>query len=228
MTDTGRMDGHDGKVCTRCGEWKLISEFHKNKNKAFGHAYHCRDCDKKRKAEYRARNPERIRELARAEYENNREKRRASHRKWAEANPEKMREAKRRCRQTPKGRVEANVRGHIHKAIRKGYKFKRTFEALGYTVEQLMVHLERQFTNGMCWENYGEWHIDHKIPNSLFNYNSTEDIDFKRAWALSNLQPLWAGDNMKKSDKHDGGFQPSFSFAPANDNSPQRSRNDAA
>ena len=53
----------------------------------------------------------------------------------------------------------------------------------------------------MSWDNYGEWHIDHILPDSSFYYVSTEDDEFKKCWALSNLQPLWAIDNLKKSNK---------------------------
>ncbi|OKP79784.1 hypothetical protein BTE77_06750 [Ensifer adhaerens] len=64
-----------------------------------------------------------------------------------------------------------------------------------------MIHLEAQFTDGMTWDNYGEWHVDHIIPLAAHNYETTDDIDFKRAWAMSNLQPLWAIDNHRKRDR---------------------------
>lgn len=53
----------------------------------------------------------------------------------------------------------------------------------------------------MIWDNYGEWHIDHIIPISKFHFESFEDEGFKKAWALNNLQPLWANENMKKGGK---------------------------
>ena len=57
----------------------------------------------------------------------------------------------------------------------------------------------------MSWENYGSyWHIDHIKPDSRFIYESVEDIEFKKCWALSNLQPLKAEDNLKKSNKWNG------------------------
>ena len=70
-----------------------------------------------------------------------------------------------------------------------------------YTVTVLKAHLEKQFTEGMTWENHGAWHIDHIIPICAFNYESPGDLDFKRCWALGNLQPLWAEDNIKKGIK---------------------------
>jgi hypothetical protein len=68
---------------------------------------------------------------------------------------------------------------------------------LGYSAQDLKDHLEKQFKEGMCWENYGEWHIDHIRPISSFDKND----DPKIINALSNLQPLWALENYIKSNK---------------------------
>ncbi|MEE9984207.1 hypothetical protein [Agrobacterium pusense] len=211
----------EGKKCSRCGEIKPLTDFHKSKAKKGGLAYHCKQCDAARKAEYRSANKEKVREQGRALYEANPEKRRAAHTRWVKSNPEKMREAKRRCRLTPKAKIENAIRGYIHKTITRGSKSGRTFDLLGYTSLELMRHLERLFKPGMSWENYGEWHIDHKIPLSAFNYSSTDEIDFRRAWSLENLQPLWAVDNMRKHAKLDQPFQPSLALKiplAANDN----------
>ncbi len=69
---------------------------------------------------------------------------------------------------------------------------------VGYTIIDLKKHLEKQFTDGMTWENYGKWHIDHVKPICKFNINSVDCEDFKTCWSLDNLQPLWAIDNLKK------------------------------
>ena len=52
----------------------------------------------------------------------------------------------------------------------------------------------------MNWDNYGQWYIDHIIPKAAFNITSPYCDDFKKCWALDNLQPLWAENNIKKSD----------------------------
>lgn len=100
----------------------------------------------------------------------------------------------------------------------------RSWETLvGYSLEALKIHLEQRFQRGMSWENYGRggWHIDHIIPRSAFNYQTPQDIDFNRCWALENLQPLWEFDNISKGAKLDGPFQPSLALPiPANDNKP--------
>jgi hypothetical protein len=83
---------------------------------------------------------------------------------------------------------------------------------VGYNIEDLKEHLERQFLPGMSWENIGKWHIDHKVPIAAFNYKTIDDIDFKRCWALENLRPMWALENMKKGARVDFPFQPSLNI----------------
>lgn len=89
---------------------------------------------------------------------------------------------------------------------RQAHKMGSTFDILGYTVEDLVKHLESKFQKGMSWDNYGKngWEIDHIIPDSYFHYSSIEDIGFKDSWALDNLQPLWYWDNRSKGAKHAG------------------------
>ena len=54
----------------------------------------------------------------------------------------------------------------------------------------------------MSWENYGQWHIDHRIPESWFKIHTMHDKSFKDCWALSNLQPLWAKENLSKNNRY--------------------------
>lgn len=82
-----------------------------------------------------------------------------------------------------------------------GSKNGSILKNLSYSIEELKVHLESKFELNMNWENYGEWHIDHKIPDSYFTYDKMSDEQFKLAWALENLQPLWAKDNHHKYNK---------------------------
>ncbi len=70
--------------------------------------------------------------------------------------------------------------------------------AAGYSLQDLKTHLAALFQTGMNWENYGEWHLDHIIPLAVFSYDSVHHSEFKQCWAVDNLQPLWARDNMRK------------------------------
>jgi len=71
-------------------------------------------------------------------------------------------------------------------------------ELVGYTLDDLMDHLESQFKRGMTWDNYGDWHIDHIRPIADFDYEFVHDEEFKQCWSLWNLQPLWAKENRVK------------------------------
>ena len=84
-------------------------------------------------------------------------------------------------------------------------KSKPTFEYFDFTKEELFAHIESLFTDGMSWDNMSEWHIDHIRPLASFNFTGEKDCkEFKKCWALSNLQPLWASDNSKKGAKWNG------------------------
>lgn len=72
---------------------------------------------------------------------------------------------------------------------------------VGYTLADLRAHLEARFVDGMSWENIGAWHVDHRRPLASFDISGPDCPEFKAAWALSNLQPLWARDNLIKGAK---------------------------
>ena len=99
-------------------------------------------------------------------------------------------------------RLNGVMRSRIRQAL-NGAKGGRHWKTLvGYSLADLMQTLEKEFRDGMSWENYGAvWHIDHIIPLARFEYNSPEDIEFKKAWALNNLQPLLVVENYKKGTK---------------------------
>jgi hypothetical protein len=81
-------------------------------------------------------------------------------------------------------------------------KFRqKTFDIIGYSVDDLIAHLQSKFEPWMNWENYGEWEIDHIEPDSSFNYSSISDPSFKESWKLSNLQPLEKSANASKGAK---------------------------
>jgi hypothetical protein len=152
---------------------------------------------------------------------------READRRWVASNPDKVTATRKRSylkqRAKPSVRINASMAAGVrHSLVNGSIKGGRRWERLvGYTFEQLMAHLESKFRPGMSWENYGKrgWEIDHIVPLTAHNFDAPEDFDFHRAWALSNLQPLWKLDNVLKSNKLAVPFQPSLSFgAPDNDN----------
>jgi len=101
-----------------------------------------------------------------------------------------------RKKSDPVYRMVILLRGRLKKAIARGDKSAKTLELLGCTGEECMAYLETLFWPGMTRENYGEWHIDHIIPIDVFD-KSDPNWQFK-AFHFTNLQPLWAKDNLKK------------------------------
>jgi len=101
-------------------------------------------------------------------------------------------------RHTTKARIKDSLRSRLYSFV-KGKNKKSSFEYVGCSIDELKNHLSSQFTEGMSWENYGEWHIDHIRPCASFDL-SKEDERFK-CFNYSNLQPLWAKDNLKKGAK---------------------------
>ena len=129
--------------------------------------------------------------------------------KWNKENREHVNEYKRnyerkRRAEDPKYRLAARTRTAVWTCLKERdvAKYRSTFQLLGYTIEELMAHLEKQFTEGMTWENYGEWHVDHIRPMSSFKFESPEDSEFKECWKLENLQPLWWPDNLSKGSRY--------------------------
>lgn len=196
---------------------KLRASYHKmvQEKPTFWADYYARHRAKEliRVAGWSKQNPEKKREMYAKWYAKNP----SYHNEWRRKNIEKCRERQRKAyakrQATPRGRLENSIRAGVHKGILKGSKVSRkTFELLGYTVDKLMRHLEKKFEPGMSWDNYGWWHVDHKIPLAAHNYETPDDEDFKRAWALKNLQPMWAPENMSKGDKLLAEFQPSLAL----------------
>jgi len=133
-------------------------------------------------------------------YEENREKLIARQKKYREENRKEIRaRKKKRTREDPMYRLSRAIRSRTRKAFKsKGWtKDSKTFEVLGCSQELFIKHLENQFTKGMTFENFGEWHIDHIIP--LSSAKTPEELN--RLAHYTNLQPLWAEENLSKGAK---------------------------
>jgi hypothetical protein len=217
------------KVCSKCRLNKPLTDYNKQAGTRLGVRSRCISCTKEdhresldrhkeRTAKYRAENAEKNRARYAKYAANNPEVGRRRTARWRDKNREKVREINRRhdakSRATPRGRLDNAMSSNVHRWLAKGSKAGRSWEQLvGYTATELMDHLERQFLPGMTWENYGPvWHVDHHIPLSAHNYESPDHADFQKAWALTNLRPLWAFDNMSKRSKLSKSFQPSLAL----------------
>lgn len=70
---------------------------------------------------------------------------------------------------------------------------------IGCSIEDLRAHIESQFQPGMTWENYGKWHVDHIRP--CVSFNLLDPMQQQECFHYTNLQPLWAEDNIKKGGR---------------------------
>ena len=124
---------------------------------------------------------------------------------WKKDNRERFRRHKRAyVRRHPEVRIANNSRGRIHRMLgSQGRGRGRSRRLIGCSPDTLRLILECRFEPGMTWDNYGsEWHVDHIIP--LAAYNLTDPEQQRQAFHYTNLQPLWAHENMAKGDEVPG------------------------
>jgi hypothetical protein len=215
------------KVCNKCREEKVICHFGDYKRSKDGKRTFCKKCDNEISKKWRQLNKEKVKvqkqrylkkyhqknlDRGKKYRENNKEKVIERSDKWRKENPdyhstyyqknkEKIHEQILiKKKNDPIFKLKSHYRSKLNKILGSN-KNKKTFEIIGCTSHQLKEHLESQFTHGMCWENHGlfGWHIDHIIPLSSVN---TEEKLYKLCH-YTNLQPLWAKDNLIKSNKLD-------------------------
>lgn len=145
-----------------------------------------------KKKEYREQNKDKINEYQRQWYANNREK----HLNWVNRLDR---------------RIGRSISKSIYNVIKGNKNDKHWEELVSFSLEELMNHLESQFTPEMSWDNYGVssqktpddyyWEIDHIVPISIFNFDEntkTDDRNFQICWSLMNLRPLYWIDNRKR------------------------------
>ena len=99
----------------------------------------------------------------------------------------------------PHFKLKQALSHRIWGALKGQVKSKRTMELLGCTIDELWIHMESKFTEGMTKENYGKWHVDHIMPCASFDLTDPEQQ--AKCFHYTNLQPLWALDNIKKSNR---------------------------
>jgi Arc/MetJ-type ribon-helix-helix transcriptional regulator len=134
----------------------------------------------------------------------NKERKSALNKAWAIRNKEKnalsFRHSKIKRRLNPAVRINDSISSQIRQSLFKNKNKKKWQELVGYTKQDLLIHLESKFLDGMTFDNYGKvWHIDHIRPVVLFE---KEGLDVKKCWALTNLQPLFIFDNLSKGAKY--------------------------
>ena len=105
----------------------------------------------------------------------------------------------RRRKQDPLFRLVQDMRSRTHTALKGKGRSKRTMALVGCSIHELKAHIEKQFLPGMTWANRSKWHVDHIRPCASFDL--FDPAQQAACFHFSNLQPLWAADNIRKSDK---------------------------
>jgi len=189
----------ESRVCCRCGIDQPLCEYGVQKNGPNGLRSQCRGCRRIEAKEYRERNLDKVKlaketwRLKNPDYdklygENNPDKKRKAIIKWNDNNPGLA--SKRTKEWQEKNPHIVAWRGTLRCSLFRMGKEKsgHTIDLLGYSALELKNHIESLFTEGMSWDNYGEWHIDHIRPLITFDVETPQSI----VNALSNLRPMWA------------------------------------
>jgi len=215
------------KVCSKCKVDKNVCDFNIRNTSKDGKRSSCKECDNENIKKWRQNNKEKVKlqkqrhikkhrqenlDRGKTYRENNKEKNLIRSGNWRKNNKQYFikyyQENKSKITKQSSKRKKINIlfklsslhRSRINKVLGSN-KNITTFEIIGCTPTQLKEHLQTQFTYGMSWENHGlfGWHIDHIVPLS----SAKTEEDLYKLCHYTNLQPLWAEDNLRKSNKLD-------------------------
>lgn len=176
-----------------------------------------RTIQNRRSAEWRDRNPEKAAIVVRKSKDKHREKNnllarerralnpeisRAKQKAWQSKNLDKVAGYRRKWINThPQAKVANILRVRLNSVLNGKIKAASALDLLGCSLDYFMKFIERKFKSGMSWANYSlkTWHIDHRLPCSSFNMND----EWEQRWCFhySNLQPMFAKENIAKSNK---------------------------
>ena len=200
-----------------------MSYKNKEKQKQYNKEYRLKNKEKIKQynKEYRLKNKEKIKQCRKKYRLKNKEKQKQYEKKWRLNNKEKANQKckewrlknkeyskkylskyeKKRRKIDPNFKLIKNMRTRIWFALKRKYKSKSTIKLLGCSIEECWQHLESKFQPGMTRENHGLWHVDHIKPCSSFDLRCP--VQQLACFHYTNLQPLWAIDNIKKGAKYD-------------------------
>ena len=219
---------------------KDLSEFHKRSDRKIGVQPHCKACQKTRKANYSKtpKGIELGKVYTKKYYYENREKALECNREWRTANkahrdayldnyeknhrerdPVQLAEWRKSYRQKclstkPAFRLNGKMSASIRRGLIHGKGGNHWESLVGYTCSDLAECLKKTIPRGYDWKDFldgiTDLEIDHIVPVAVFNFETADDIDFKRCWALTNLQLLPKLENRSKAKKLFNNFQPAL------------------
>lgn len=203
------------KTCNKCNIEKDFNEFYKYKIKKDGLHNKCKECMGQHNKQWKILNKDKHSKYILEYHSENSEKIKDYDKQWIKNNINYKKDyykenkshiiikgmewRRKKLKQDPIFKLRIYLGNRINFSIQNhGYKkTSKTHKLLGVSFEIVKKHIEEQFTKGMNWDNYGKWHIDHKIP--LASAKNEEELI--NLFNYINLQPLWALDNLKKSAK---------------------------
>lgn len=180
------------KVCIGCKKPDL--EYNPKQSR-------CKSCQSAYKANYYVENKKHINKKSSEWRDKNPDKNRELKRRWGvkpDNKKAKLEYLKQHKAKNPNYRIICNMRRRLGHMM-QGKKPARTMELIGCTAEFLKNYLESFFKPGMNWGNYGKWHVDHILPLSSFDLSN--EVQARTACNYKNLRPLWAKENLMKSNK---------------------------
>jgi hypothetical protein len=218
------------KLCSKCGKEKPLNQFNKGNDKN-GLSYWCKKCINKHNKKHYQKNKEKIleqvkeyqqihKEEIKKYQQTHKEKRKKQHKIWCDKNKKEIKKYRKshkkeinqwtvNKRKTDINfKLAGNLRSRMGIVLKKDIKSASTMKLLGCNIEFLKEHLKKQFKSDMSWDSWGggyngkgmqEWHIDHIKP--LASFDLSKPSEQKKAFHYTNLQPLWAVENLKKRDK---------------------------
>ena len=179
---------------------------------------HWKSCNKDKMREYNLNSKEykkrwyiKNKERIKKKKENNKQHLKVYNKHWQEQNKDKVHQyriknkekyrkrRKERYQDDVQYKIKKNLRTRLNIALKNNHKSGSAVKDLGCSIEDFKCYLESKFDAPMSWDNYGQWHIDHVQPLASFDLTDREQL--KKACHYSNLQPLWAKDNLQKSNK---------------------------
>ena len=201
------------QICQACNRSLSVDLFHKCKTHSTGYKQRCKSCRselekpdlekaKENSRRYRAEHPNANKEYYDSHpryFEKYRRENRQHYSQWRRDNREKiLAYLKDRREGDPSFKIKCHLRSRLSSLLSKSRakKCKKTMSLLGCNIEAFKNYLKSKFQNGMTFDNYGKWHIDHIKPCASFDLRDPRQQE--ECFHFSNLQPLWAKDNLRK------------------------------
>ena len=190
------------KTCKNCRRSLPQDDFYKKQGNSDGRRSLCKTCHRAETKIWKSKNREQERANNANWYKNNNDIKKQQEAERRKRLPHYWRDLERTKRKTDVNfRLRQNLRARIGHAIKRGAKVGSAVGDLGCTISELKQYLESKWQPGMTWDNWSThgWHIDHITPLASFDLTDPEQL--RTACNYTNLQPLWAEDNLSKGDR---------------------------